>query len=537
MRCSLLTIALITSTAVLADHGNNSKKDGKASCKIFGDLVIAAFGRHCSCQGHAHGSSGNPRNSSSSTNHPSPADPPNGGPPNGFPPSMGSGPPMGPFMPTSTTTPSEIGATSLVTTLSLSPTSYQDNQGNGGKGDQQGGNNGGPDHSPNDGPNHSSTSDQRDVSIRRKAIIVGAVIGSVLGILLITFIGLWIRSQAKQRNLLKENVALKELDLESHRTLVGSRHGSRKSSLRHNFSGSELSNSSLARIPEGLAMLGAPVANSEDNMNYGNARAISPPQRSPVRTETHPFVQNIRPVSPTVVSAPFVHEYPASDPAFSQISLHIYPSSPQTMGQDRVAPVSSIPYFPRPPPPAHSDPRQLYCSHRHSMSQPNFHRPLNDSGLEMPPPPRYPDAVANSYLASTGMRSSPVHLPSPTSSAGPQSPVRAVSPLSEIESLSRSNSSSNAYSPVNPAQHSTDSKSSGNNYMDHIRLSNASYGLEILAPIIQLGQTPASPPEYDQSAEAAAATGFAPTGINNGNSVTAAVEDRDAAIKGAIYRY
>ncbi|KAI1757352.1 hypothetical protein F4782DRAFT_526111 [Xylaria castorea] len=309
------------------------------------------------------------------------------------------------------------------------------------------GNSGGGDKNNNDS-NSKKT-------VKAAAISVG-VVGGLLLLLILLLIWYWfvIRPKRRERLAGQHTLLPKNSDLESHVTM-DLRNGPGSSS--DGLSSHVMSTGTPGHVPA-QGQHGVVVVESA-------TRSLSIPP-SPGVAQAEPYAAVSR-ASPTVNHSPFMEAYAAAaaHPAYGQDHARSY--SPMKNPQGVIPPL-----FPSQgrPSPLQTDafPTHVGCSAPTAMELDG-----------RPPPPRYPDAIAASQAPGS----------SPTSPL-PVSPLSVISPHLGPHALTTDDPQYHPRQYQGPQQPG---------YGDY----GPSSLPEVVSPICQLGQTSASLPEYDESAEAA----------------------------------
>ncbi|KAI1348139.1 hypothetical protein F5Y01DRAFT_292978 [Xylaria sp. FL0043] len=326
--------------------------------------------------------------------------------------------------------------------------------------------------SPND-PDEVHQNEHSEVS---KPVIAAGVVGGLLFLFILLLAYYWLVIRRRRRDRLSEqNPALsKDADLESHVT-VDLRNGIQTPPHAPPSSSDGISSFALSAVP-GSPRLGHHV------IVESAARSLSMPSTPPL---PHPGVypalhRGPMASSPAVNHHPSAAAYAAPRAAYSQAHL------PQTY-----SPTES-PQAPVFPPVNH--PAPLHIGVMTSRTAPSPSPPMElDS---RPPPPRYPGGIETSGL-------------SPTSPL-PVSPLSTTSPHEAVAAAGNTPNSSNTISAVSMEEssqhHDIQQQQQQQKYNSAPQPSYEGYEPsalpEVVSPICQLGQTSASLPEYDESAEA-----------------------------------
>ncbi|KAH8160291.1 hypothetical protein CIB48_g7950 [Xylaria polymorpha] len=297
--------------------------------------------------------------------------------------------------------------------------------------------------------------------------IATGVVGALLLILILLLIWYWIMVRSKRRERLRgQHTELpKDSDIESHVT-VDLRNGPHTP---HDAGSSSdaLSSHAMSSAPV-IAGVGVPghVPGQGHPVIFESAARSIPP--SPGAGQAEPLVafkMASATSSPGIGYGPFANAYAVPHPAYGQEQ----PRSYSPMGG---SPQGGIP--PGFPPQGRLSPLQIDAFPTHAGAAP--------TAMELdgrPPPPRYPDAIAASQVPG----------PSPTSPL-PVSPLSVISPHLGPHALTTDELQYHPQQYQGPRQPS---------YGDY----EPSSLPEVVSPICQLGQTSATLPEYDESAEAA----------------------------------
>ncbi|KAI0096196.1 hypothetical protein GGR51DRAFT_48627 [Nemania sp. FL0031] len=315
--------------------------------------------------------------------------------------------------------------------------------------------------------------------------VVAGLIGGL--IVLIVLCALWYYKvvRPKRRDFLnrQHGTHSKESDIESHVTvdLRNRPHDAGSSS-------DVLSSYATSALPVAGASTPGHVPAPGQVVVESAARSVSIPPSPPsgVHAEPYPgFKPPLMAASLAASQTSFTEVHPALRAGYNTG----YPQSYTPRGSPQAA---MPPVFPSQGPHSRSSPLRVDSASTHSDLAP--------AAMELeggPPPPRYPDAVA---------ATSQVPGPSPTSPL-PVSPLSVVSPQHDA------------------LAHAHADLAAGESQYHHQQLlpyqgpRQPSYDYqpstlpEVVSPMCQLGQTSASPPEYDESAEAAL------SGVNNHNYV------------------
>ncbi|KAI0486163.1 hypothetical protein F4859DRAFT_358545 [Xylaria cf. heliscus] len=315
---------------------------------------------------------------------------------------------------------------------------------------------------------HSDDNNKNDDGNQNAIKIALGVLGALLSILIALLLWYWVVFRPKQRERLRGQYTTppKDSDIESHVTmdLRGGPHDAGSSS-------DGLSRYATSTIPAVAAGAGAGAGTPGHVLAQGHqqvavesaARSISI-QPSPHVVPAAPYGAANR-ASPTMSHAPFVEAYAAPHPAYSQDHIQSYSplGNPQGAAIPPVFPAQGLP-----------SPLRLDAFPMHPGPAPTT---MELDGR--PPPPRYPGAIATSQVPG----------------ASPTSPL-PVSPLS----VDSPHVDSNPVMGEEPQYHSQQYKGPRQpSYGDY----EPSPLPEVVSPMCQLGQTSASLPEYDESAEAA----------------------------------
>lgn len=301
-------------------------------------------------------------------------------------------------------------------------------------------------------------------------IAVG-VFGGLFGLFLLLLIGHWAVVRPRRRNRLSQQPTgsfAKDADLESHVTV-----DLRIRTPRSEPNDPTSSNDTLSGYTVNIAgasnppALGRPVFESV----AGSLSMPTPPGSA--HTGMYPALQRT-PNGPS----PAISRASLRDVDEVQRSAHSEARRPQTYAHARrLQGPAALPVFPRLPPPLQ------ICAPIHSVS------PEEPSAVELddrPPPPRYPEATATSPASCD---------------LSPITPI-AVSPLSMTSSHGGNVQTRSA---PNEAQHP--SRQQQQEYKGPQQPNYECYEPstlpEVVSPIYQLGQTSATLPEYDESAETA----------------------------------
>ncbi|KAI0555306.1 hypothetical protein F4679DRAFT_162207 [Xylaria curta] len=306
------------------------------------------------------------------------------------------------------------------------------------------GGNGGGDH----GSDENNNGDDHSKTVKAAAISV-SIIGGLLLILILLLAWYWFAVRPRRRARLtgQHMVLPKDSDLESHVTVdLRNRPGSSTDGL----SSHAMSTGTLGRVP---------TQGQQHVVVESAARSLSnlPP---PDLGQAEPYAAATR-ASPTMNHTPFTDAYAAPHPAYSQEPAGSYSLVKNPRGV--VLPSQGHPL-----------PLQTEAFPRHVGSA--------STAMELdgrPPPPRYPDAIAAAQVPGS----------SPTSPL-PVSPLSPILPHLGPHALTIDEPQYHPQQYQGPRQPS---------YVDY----EPSSLPEVVSPICQLGQTSASLPEYDESAEAA----------------------------------
>ncbi|KAI1736754.1 hypothetical protein F4680DRAFT_248398 [Xylaria scruposa] len=283
--------------------------------------------------------------------------------------------------------------------------------------------------------------DDHSKTVKVAAISV-SIIGGLLLILILLLAWYWFAVRPRRRARLtgQHMVRPKDSDLESHVT-VDLRNGPGSST--DGLSSHAMSTGTLGRVP---------TQGQQHVVAESAARSLSnlPP---PSLAQAEPYAAATR-NSPTMHHTPFTDAYAAPYPAYSQDPAGSYSLVKSPQGG---------------PSPLRTD---AFPRHVGSAS----------TAMELdgrPPPPRYPDAIAAAQVPGS----------SPTSPL-PVSPLSPISPHLGPHALTTDEPQ------YHPQQYQGPRRPSYGDY-------EPSSLPEVVSPICQLGQTSASLPEYDESAEAA----------------------------------
>ncbi|KAI0442531.1 hypothetical protein F4803DRAFT_365720 [Xylaria telfairii] len=317
---------------------------------------------------------------------------------------------------------------------------------------------------------HGHGVDNNGGTSKATAIATG-VVGGLLLLLILLLIWYWImvRPKRRERSRGQHTELPKDSDIESHVT-VDLRNGPRTP---HDAGSSSdaLPSHAMPSAPVIAGVgAGAPpghVLGQGQQMIFESAARSIPP--SPGASQAEPYHVAYKMASatssPGMGHGPFANTYAVPHPAYSQEQLRSY--SP--MGG---SPQGGIP--PGFPPQGRPSPLQIDAFPTHAGAAP--------TAMELdgrPPPPRYPDAIAASQVPG----------PSPTSPL-PVSPLSVVSPHLGPHAVVTDEP------PYHPQRYQGPRQPSYGDY-------EPSSLPEVVSPICQLGQTSATLPEYDESAEAA----------------------------------
>ncbi|GAW20034.1 hypothetical protein ANO14919_095280 [Xylariales sp. No.14919] len=370
-------------------------------------------------------------------------------------------------VPSTTSTPISIYPPISTTTGALSSPSAGIDDGNG---ERNPPNQQASDDHDGDGGNGDGDSDHHISNI------VSGVVGGFLLLSVLLFGWYWVAIRRKQRDpLSRQRVALaKDTDLESHVTvdLTNGSHSSHSGLRDAGSSSDELSSYTMPTVPVAAdGTLGAP---GMERITFGGAAhgLLMLPLSSAAHVEPYPSLQRAPMASsPATSHMSFMDAYATPHSAHSQAHSKPYPPTGSPQG-------STPPVFP----PLGAPMRPLL-----QIGAPPMHSSLVPGTMELdgrPPPPRYPDAVATSQgpgLSPTSpLPVSPLSMNSPRD--GPQAPTPLLAGERQYHS--------HLQQYDGPRQ---------SNYEGY----EPSTLPEVVSPICQLGQTSASLPEYDESAEAA----------------------------------
>ncbi|KAI0817383.1 hypothetical protein GGR55DRAFT_15729 [Xylaria sp. FL0064] len=337
---------------------------------------------------------------------------------------------------------------------------------------------------------------QNEHSEVSKPVIAAGVVGGLLFLFILLLAYYWLVIRPRRRNRLSEqNPALsKDADLESHVT-VDLRNGIQTPPHDPNSSSDGISSFALSAVP-GSPGLGHHVVVASA------ARSLSMPSTPPLpHAGVYPALQRGPMASSPAVNHLSAAAYAVPRGAYSQAHL---PQTYSPMGSPQ-APV--FPPINHPPP--------LHIGAMVSRAAPSPSPPMElDS---RPPPPRYPGAIETSELSPTS--------PLPVSPLSTTSPHETAAAAALAGNTTNSSNTISAVSVEESSQHHS-GQQQPQRYNGLPRPSYEGYEAaalpEVVSPICQLGQTSASLPEYDESAEAIARSG----GVNssqqhsNGDSFT-----------------
>ncbi|KAI0913684.1 hypothetical protein F4823DRAFT_534804 [Ustulina deusta] len=345
-------------------------------------------------------------------------------------------------------------------------------------------------------PNHDKTGPTADESNRLRVAL--GIVGGILVLSILSFLWYWVVIRPRRRDRLGgQRLALaKDADLESHVTvdLRSGLHTPRGGPRGPGSSSEGLSNYALSAVPPvppvpapaGMPGPGHPIVESA-------ARSLSiPSSPGSAHAGAYSALQWVPMASssPATSHGSFADAYATPHPAYGQAH---HPQSYSPTGSPQRPPLP--PVFPPQGPPTLPSPLHIGgASHMHPAAPP---RTMELDGRQ--PPPRYPDAIATSEVPR---------------GVSPTSPL----PVSPLSVASRDEGAPHIATTTPAADESQYPAQQRQQYSNGPR--QPSYGdyapsvlPEVVSPICQLGQTSASPPEYDESAEAARSGGV--RGANN----------------------
>ncbi|TGJ79675.1 hypothetical protein E0Z10_g9087 [Xylaria hypoxylon] len=348
-------------------------------------------------------------------------------------------------------------------------------------GASSGDNGGGTQATPKQEESHDDH-DEDDDKTKPLNIAVGLIAG-LLFLFLLLLVWYWIAVRRKRRDLQSgQHVVLaKDTDLESHVT-VDLRNGHHTSNSRPHDAGSSSDELSSYTIPA------VPVTPGTRGGVPGTGQVVS--ESAAHSLTTLPF-----PDAAHTMSYPQLQRTPvASSPATSHTSfMDAYATPHAAYPQGSMPPV-----FPPLGTPIRPLPLQIGTPYMHSGAGA---RTTELDGRS--PPPRYPDAIATSQVPNI----------SPTSPL-PVSPLSVSSPREGPQAATHLTGEPQYHS--HPQQYQGPRQPSYEGY-------EPSALPEVVSPICQLGQTSASLPEYDESAETAH------SGVNNHGFVDHQGDEKQAS--------
>ncbi|KAI0423725.1 hypothetical protein F5Y09DRAFT_336355 [Xylaria sp. FL1042] len=330
---------------------------------------------------------------------------------------------------------------------------------------------------PQDIPIHKDENDGNE-----KLIAVGVVAGLLfLFVLMLAYYWLVIRPRRRGR-LSEQNLPLsKDADLESHVT-VDLRNGVHTPPHDPNSSSDGISSFALS------AVSGSPGTGHRAVMESADRGLSMPPSPPLPHAGVYPALQRGPMASSPAVSHPSAAAaaYAAPRAAYSQTHL---PQTDSPTGSLRAL------VF---PPANHPPPLHIGAAHMASSAPPPPVPPMElDS---RPPPPRYPDAIATSGLSPTSpLPVSPLSVTSPHETAA----AAAAAALAAHNTTTTSSAASVEESPRHHGGQQQHQRYEGAPQPSYEGYEPSALP-EVVSPICQLGQTSASLPEYDESAEAIA---------------------------------